>query len=195
MSDHEIDLAYQALAAHGVTRERARSVHNGIDVLVTRLARENASLRAKIDALMLEFCPDEMSAEQRAEWAKHQSEKTAMTSNQLLTIINICNERVADPTLSQAAHADYAEIAALARTSLRAPREWSNDDDLIQRLFPENGFARCACGLNVPHPYAEGICAPDWRPARIPLPDDDGCTGVDGTCPIHALHGFIVDNK
>lgn len=33
----------------------------------------------------------------------------------------------------------------------------------MERLFPDNGFQRCACGLNVPHPYAEGICAPDWR--------------------------------
>jgi hypothetical protein len=28
--------------------------------------------QARIDALMLEFCPDEMDAEQRAEWANHQ---------------------------------------------------------------------------------------------------------------------------
>lgn len=30
------------------------------------------SLQAKIDELMLEYCPDEMTTEQRAEWAKHQ---------------------------------------------------------------------------------------------------------------------------
>jgi hypothetical protein len=30
------------------------------------------SKQARIDALMLEFCPGEMSAEQRAEWAEHQ---------------------------------------------------------------------------------------------------------------------------
>lgn len=34
------------------------------------LARE--PLQAKIDALMLEHCPDEMTPEQIAEWAKHQ---------------------------------------------------------------------------------------------------------------------------
>src|SRR5688500_547471 len=46
---------------------------------VERLERQNATLlqaieakQAKIDALMLEFCPGEMSAEQRAEWEKHQ---------------------------------------------------------------------------------------------------------------------------
>ncbi|MDB6104094.1 MAG: hypothetical protein JWO52_4093 [Gammaproteobacteria bacterium] len=31
-----------------------------------------AAKQAKIDVLMLEFCPGEMPAEQRAEWAKHQ---------------------------------------------------------------------------------------------------------------------------
>jgi hypothetical protein len=31
-----------------------------------------ASLQARIDALMLEYCPDEMADEQRAEWARHQ---------------------------------------------------------------------------------------------------------------------------
>lgn len=31
-----------------------------------------ASLQAKIDALMLEYCPDEMTVEQKAEWAAHQ---------------------------------------------------------------------------------------------------------------------------
>lgn len=30
------------------------------------------ALEAKIDALMLEYCPDEMSAEQKANWAAHQ---------------------------------------------------------------------------------------------------------------------------
>ena len=29
-------------------------------------------LEARIDALMLEYCPDEMTAEQKANWAEHQ---------------------------------------------------------------------------------------------------------------------------
>lgn len=36
------------------------------------LSRRLASHKARIDALMLEFCPDEMTAEQKAEWAGHQ---------------------------------------------------------------------------------------------------------------------------
>jgi hypothetical protein len=37
-----------------------------------RLARELATKQARIDALMLEHCPDEMTPEQLAEWARHQ---------------------------------------------------------------------------------------------------------------------------
>jgi hypothetical protein len=46
-----------------------------------------------------------------------------------------------------------------------APRTWTEEHRLlIERIFPDNGHMRCACGLNMPHPYAAGICAPDWRP-------------------------------
>ena len=37
-----------------------------------QLRAEVARLQARIDALMLEYCPDEMTAEQTAEWARHQ---------------------------------------------------------------------------------------------------------------------------
>jgi len=36
------------------------------------LRAENASKQAKIDSLMLEFCPDEMTQEQLDNWAAHQ---------------------------------------------------------------------------------------------------------------------------
>lgn len=36
------------------------------------LSARCAALEAKIDALMLEHCPSEMTAEQREKWAKHQ---------------------------------------------------------------------------------------------------------------------------
>ncbi len=42
------------------------------DARVANLLRALDAKQAKIDALMLEFCPGEMSAEQRAEWEKHQ---------------------------------------------------------------------------------------------------------------------------
>ena len=36
------------------------------------VVNERDALRARIDALMLEYCPDEMTSEQTAEWARHQ---------------------------------------------------------------------------------------------------------------------------
>lgn len=37
-----------------------------------RLRAQVAALQAKVDALMLEFCPDEMTEEQKETWARHQ---------------------------------------------------------------------------------------------------------------------------
>lgn len=39
---------------------------------IARLTAEIGRLQARIDELMLEYCPDEMTDEQRAEWARHQ---------------------------------------------------------------------------------------------------------------------------
>ena len=44
-AEKEIDLAFSMLAINGVPPERAKTVANGIDVLVTRMARENSFLR------------------------------------------------------------------------------------------------------------------------------------------------------
>lgn len=43
-------------------------------ILVNR--SDYVAMQAKIDALMLEFCPDEMSKEQLENWAKHQQRST-----------------------------------------------------------------------------------------------------------------------
>ena len=40
---------------------------------VESLVKKNAALQAKIDELMLEYCPDEMTPEQIAEWERNQS--------------------------------------------------------------------------------------------------------------------------
>ena len=39
---------------------------------IEKLVAERDALQAKVDALMLEYCPDEMTPEQVEEWAKHQ---------------------------------------------------------------------------------------------------------------------------
>lgn len=40
---------------------------------VEELQAENASKQAKIDRLMWEYCPDEMTEDQISEWEKHQA--------------------------------------------------------------------------------------------------------------------------
>ena len=43
-----------------------------LDTSLAHVSTEVAALQARIDALMLEYCPDEMTPEQVANWAKHQ---------------------------------------------------------------------------------------------------------------------------
>ena len=39
---------------------------------IADLEQDKGALQAKIDSLMLEFCPDEMTEEQFKNWSKHQ---------------------------------------------------------------------------------------------------------------------------
>ena len=39
---------------------------------IKRLTLLNKKLQAKIDSLMLEYCPNKMAQEQKENWAKHQ---------------------------------------------------------------------------------------------------------------------------
>ena len=48
-------------------------------MMAEELARKNNALQAQIDALILEYCPDEMTTEQITNWEKHQ--KTVLTQN------------------------------------------------------------------------------------------------------------------
>lgn len=71
--------AFDMLSLYGVPKGRAKNVANGIEVLATRFRRQTADLsqqlaaaNGRIDALMLEHCPDEMTKEQLANWAAHQ---------------------------------------------------------------------------------------------------------------------------
>lgn len=42
--------------------------------LLRAAVKELNNKQAQIDALMLEWCPDEMTAEQLAEWGRHQNQ-------------------------------------------------------------------------------------------------------------------------
>ena len=64
----EAKLAENAITAVADWRSRAERA----EARVAELEREAAAKQARIDALMLEYCPDEMTPEQVAEWARHQ---------------------------------------------------------------------------------------------------------------------------
>lgn len=56
----------------------ANSEHDDVSVgyeaaeMIIDLRAQVAALQARVDALMLEFCPDEMNEEQLDHWARHQ---------------------------------------------------------------------------------------------------------------------------
>lgn len=56
--------------------ERLEAVREATTRMCLDEQDENERLRARIDALMLEHCPDEMTPEQVAEWERHQVPST-----------------------------------------------------------------------------------------------------------------------
>lgn len=56
----------------------ANSEHDDVSIgyeaaeMIIDLRTQVAALQARLDALMLEFCPDEMSEEQIENWARYQ---------------------------------------------------------------------------------------------------------------------------
>lgn len=85
--EQEVERAFQVLSTYGVSRERARSVSNGIEVLGTRYTRQVgflnmliAELRTEIERLQEGFsliaqqsvCPDLWPEEIRKDWTEMQ---------------------------------------------------------------------------------------------------------------------------
>ena len=65
---------YERLRARAERLHELEISHWAMVHEVERLTRERGSLQARIDALMLEYCPDEMTPEQMAEWARSQTQ-------------------------------------------------------------------------------------------------------------------------
>jgi Lhr-like helicase len=74
------DLVYRLKKRAEIRRQIStrKSVQEGapdrIADLLEEAAKELDAKQAKIDALMLEFCPDEMTGEQISRWVEHQRE-------------------------------------------------------------------------------------------------------------------------
>ncbi len=60
------------VSMNSIPIERATIKTTEWQALYTALMAELDAQQAKIDALMLEFCPEDMTPEQLAEWGRHQ---------------------------------------------------------------------------------------------------------------------------
>lgn len=67
----KIDRYLRQLAPHQKEREGPTLLRSAL-AAIDGLARYAQHQQARIDALMLEYCPDEMTPEQIAEWERHQ---------------------------------------------------------------------------------------------------------------------------
>ena len=65
---HHIDIMYPAMWV-GVPKTARISLRNTI---LSHVGPACGALQAKIDSLMLEYCPDEMTPQQAENWCKHQ---------------------------------------------------------------------------------------------------------------------------
>lgn len=73
-ADHErvvAELRYRLETANAYGQQCDEGIRR-LQARVAELEREVAAKQARIDALMIEYCPDEMTPEQVAEWARHQ---------------------------------------------------------------------------------------------------------------------------
>lgn len=57
------------------------------NLIITQLSKEKCALQAKIDSLMLEFCPEEMTPEQIERWGENQVVSNYSTEDVIEKII------------------------------------------------------------------------------------------------------------
>lgn len=102
------------------------------EVAGLKIARDNLTnalyaKQAKIDALMLEFCPGEMPAEQRAEWAKNQRRVTQEEHDGIQRAY-LSSVTVVDSTATIEAERDSLRDKLAKLEALVNVRAWSCED-------------------------------------------------------------------
>lgn len=80
-SRNEAEDAYFAARPHLDTKQLRSGFNAGYQRGWDNRNKEVMALQAKIDALMLEFCPKEMTIEQMKAWEKHQVGAPRQSSN------------------------------------------------------------------------------------------------------------------
>lgn len=71
-TDEQHTMLELAAKAAGMVRRRRSGARRGMMDIVERLRTEVDALQVKIDTLMFEYCPEEMTPEQVDEWGKAQ---------------------------------------------------------------------------------------------------------------------------
>ena len=67
----------------GMSPEEAMRTIKFQNEYIMQLSKEKCSLQAKIDVLMLEFCPEEMTQDQIERWKENQIVSTYSTKDNL----------------------------------------------------------------------------------------------------------------
>lgn len=65
----------------GMTLEEAMKIIKFQNEYIMQLSKEKCALQAKIDSLMLEYCPEEMTQEQVERWEENQVVSTYATND------------------------------------------------------------------------------------------------------------------
>lgn len=97
MKDHEIaklvnDLREVAIEFHGAQQLRERIAQLVVPA-IDRLKAERNDRQAKIDMLMLEYCPGEMTIGQFEEWGKRQQPASAEHSAEIDAALGITKRK------------------------------------------------------------------------------------------------------
>ena len=83
MSNHEyVRQLGVATIGHWVA-ERLASDLDKRDARIAQLIAERDALQSRLDWVMLEYCPEEMTNEQFEEWARHQKPVTVKTAAEI----------------------------------------------------------------------------------------------------------------
>lgn len=99
-ADHDLVARLRAVNPTRYIKTLVNEAADNIEALrrsVGNLLATVDAKQAKIDALMMEFCPGEMSKEQRAEWARNQRPVTAEEHDALVRALEASQVDVSPP--------------------------------------------------------------------------------------------------
>ena len=137
------------LAAKDAEIQEWKDAWLGSNIDNDALRRKLAAAQAKIDALMLEYCPNEMTPEQIKEWGKHQ----VPVSEELTKQVEVAREALVRISANDVfdvlpKHRIAADALATLKGDVSIPDGWTATEckycgsPCIERPMPENKHGR-----------------------------------------------------